>query len=328
MVAVAMAIVAKSVDCDFFLFYPNDVDPINRKIHARVYSNGAWHKEFRDYPDVLNNDGEFLKTAVGAQMVSQIPYTYTVFGGKAVVFDKLSRDDFCKRFVIPYEIVNGVDEAMNFIERNPSIVLKPVYGNQGRSILKISRTSENNFEVLEDHSQQIFSDQQLRDFLTKILTRAFVAQRFINSRTASGIPFDVRVHIQRGKLAKWFITKIYVRLGLSKAITSNIAGGGGLADAKPFLISNFGEELGADIYKRLEHLGLALPEKLQRSYQHNIDAIGLDVGIEPDGALYIFEVNSGPGSKFLYLEHAIHAIDYAKSLAENPKLAYPRSASD
>ena len=56
---------------------------------------------------------------------------------------------------------------------------------------------------------------------------------------------------------------------------------------------------------------------------HNIDALGIDVGIESDGGMYFFEINTFPGAKFFYLEDAIAVVDYARTLALNPDLAFP-----
>ena len=251
--AIACSVYAKSIGCDFYLFNSEDVDPINKTINAKVYKNGQWLREMRDYPDVVDNEGAFVRSEVGRQMFARIPYTYAGFGGKNDVSAWLETDPIFNKFLIPYALINNGAAAINYINRfTTPIILKPVYANQGHDVMRVTLLSDGNYEIVEDHATKVVALQDLSALLNTVVTKPYIAQKYIKSCLSSGIPFDVRIHVRRNKQAQWDIVKTYVRIGLAKMLTSNVAGGGGVADAQTFLRSHLGKTLGDRTYRRLE----------------------------------------------------------------------------
>ncbi|MDR0239622.1 MAG: YheC/YheD family protein, partial [Deltaproteobacteria bacterium] len=248
-------------------------------------------------------------------LLKEIPYNAQLLGGKAKVFQYLSRDEELKKYIIPYDIVRTPDAALRFADAHERIVLKPVRGSQGRKAFSIARVAHGDYELVADHDTTIVSAAELKAKLEKILDRNYIAQRYVASRTSAGMPYDIRVHTCRGKDAKWTIVKVYARCGIAKNLTSNLAGGGASADAEDFLPSHFGPERGRRVYEKIHKLGQMLPERLQKLYDHPLNSLGIDIGVDADDAIYLFEVNSRPGSAGFYLEHAVPVVDYAIHVA-------------
>jgi hypothetical protein len=306
-----MHLVATSVGADFFYFSPADVDLKQRKIRARKYVDGKWERVLVDYPDVIDNGAQFETTDAGKALLKEIPYTMQRLGGKAKVFQYLSRDEKLKNHVIPYDIVREPGAVLRFMDMHERIVLKPVVGSQGGRVYSIAPAARGAYELVADRGRSVVSAAELNAKLEKILDRDCIAQRYVASRTSAGIPYNIRVHTCRGKGARWTIAKVYARFGITKNLTSNDAGGGAEGDAEVFLAVYLGPDRGKRVYEAIQKLGRILPERLQKFYDHPLNALGIDIGVDADDSIYVFEVNACPGPEGLYLEHTIHAVDYA-----------------
>lgn len=124
----------------------------------------------------------------------------------------------------------------------------------------------------------------------------YIIQQGISSLTVSENPFDVRVHILRVG-GKWVTGGIIGKIAPKKNIVTN-----GSAGAHPSLIDNL----------LRVHLGLALDEatalkkQLQTVSIHAAKALeaknpkwceyGLDVGIDANRNVWIYEMNTLPGA--------------------------------
>ncbi len=323
--AVAYTIYARAIGCDCYMFYPADVDLINRKINAHVYRDGKWVDEVREYPDVIDNGDKFLNSTLDKPMLVHTPHTGYLVANKKNISDWIEADPVLRKYMIPYfEIKNGRDAVERIDKSTAPLFFKPTHGSLGQGIMMVSRLSDGNYELTEDKSRKVLTLQELNELMKKTLTKPYIAQRYIKSCLSSGMPFDVRIHVRRDKTTQWHIVKIYARVSLANALTSNLATGGSMMDGKTLLRLHLGKDLGDRTYNRIVELGKIIPERLQRTFRgHNFNALGIDLGIEADGSIFLFEINDYPGSQYFMLEAASYAIDYAKTLAFNPDLAFP-----
>lgn len=135
--------------------------------------------------------------------------------------------------------------------------------------------------------------------------------------TRQGIPFDIRMHVRRNRKAEWSVICLYPRIGEGRSITSNVTAGGSVAPLKAFLEAQFGEVKGREIRKQLLNLAAEMPEHFQALYSDRVlDALGIDIGLDPARRPWLFEINPFPWSSFLDLEAAIVKVGYAIHLAK------------
>src|SRR5699024_518482 len=106
-------------------------------------------------------------------------------------------------------------------------------------------------------------------------------------------PFDCRIHMEKNGDGKWVNAKNYVRIGIGQKVISNVSQGGGISDVKPFLEANFGEQA-KKVHLRINKLAESLPYALEKLRDNKMMTMGMDIGIDKDGSLYLFEVNSAP----------------------------------
>ncbi len=141
-------------------------------------------------------------------------------------------------------------------------------------------------------------------------------QKYIASRTMHGHPFDCRVHVEKDGRGKWVVARSFIRIGIGQKVISNVNQGGGIADLKPFLEANFGEKKGT-IEKKINHLASTLPYKIEELRNTHIMSLGMDVAIDENGKLYLFEVNGAPTTAPLKAEAVMLRTEYYKFILEN-----------
>ena len=139
----------------------------------------------------------------------------------------------------------------------------------------------------------------------------------------SGQVFDFRLHVQKNGEGKWVITTMYPRVAPSGSIIPNINNGGFTNYLDPFLQLDF-QEQAFDIKRLLGHFALSLAQHLDEiqmvKFGEVIDEIGIDVGLDENQKIWVYEVNWRPGCPpafYLELDVVKHTIQYATYIAHN-----------
>lgn len=313
--AKGIAFISKYYDIEFFYFTPESVDLEREIIMGKFLINGEWVEKETGFPDIIDNAPSRPQDRdLYSKLKKKSPMITYRIGDKEKVLSLLQKDSKYSKYLIDSKILTSLDDFNEFVEKYEYIILKPKGGNMGKNIFKCFR-SKNGFCIQTDKvDKNINSEIELNEFLSTFYDK-YQIQEYINSTTFEGHPFDVRLHVQRGKGGSWKIVKIYPRIGLSQKVTSNISQGGGISNLNSFLRNQYIENHN-EIWSELRSLSLSLPRDFQKNYTYTLDALGIDVGIDRNGNLKIFEINTYPGSNFLDLESAIVRVDYYKHLLE------------
>ncbi|MFJ7699715.1 YheC/YheD family protein [Lysinibacillus fusiformis] len=326
----AYAAVAKAEGAQFFYFTPKSVDFAKRSIRAKVYEDGQWKEKTMPFPDVIYNAGSPEKLSVSKEIIDrlkeEIPFTTYSIGNKWNVMKRLKEAKEFEQYLIPSEIVKDADVFHKFINYYKRVVFKPIDGRKGKGIYFITKAGSKNFEVKKDSTNTIYSKPQLDALLKEQLASGtFIMQPYIQSITKSGQVYDFRLHVQKNGEGKWVVTTVYPRIAPNGSIIPNINNGGFTNYLDPFLEQEFKEEA-YNIRRMLEHFSLALAHHLDEiqmeKFGEVIDEIGIDVGLDQQQKIWMYEVNWRPGCPpafYLELDVVINSIRYAMYLAKNPK---------
>ncbi|MCG1210243.1 YheC/YheD family protein [Staphylococcus epidermidis] len=299
---------------NFFYFSPEDVDIRNKKINAQVFKHGKWVRKIVDYPDIVDNEPMKISNKKIYSSLKEISiFTTNPLGGKNKVFNLLKQSKLFDDVLIPYKLVKNIDDILPFLNSYPKILLKPVFSNQGRNIVAIMR-KENKYQLINDNFIKDYKYEELIKHINQnYLNPAHICQPFIESKTKEGYPFDVRLHVRKNTHGQWEKVKIYPRIGIGRNITSNISQGGAISPIVPFLKTNFKNNW-LEIKNKLELLCKTFPSRFESLYNYPLDALGIDLGIDYNGNISLFEVNTYPGQQFFYAEDAEVRVDYFKYL--------------
>ncbi|WP_082732028.1 YheC/YheD family protein [Sporosarcina sp. HYO08] len=325
----AFAAVAKAEGVSFFYFSPGTVNFINRSIRGLIYENGNWQERIMPFPDVIYNAGSPEKLAESKEIIerlkSDIPFTTHSIGNKWSVNHRLKEAKEFSNYLIPSEIVRDTESFFKFLMAFNKVVFKPIDGRKGQGILFISKVNHL-YEIRRNTMNEQMTKQQLYHLIQKHLsTGRFIMQPYIQSVTKSGQVFDFRLHVQKNGKGEWVITTIYPRVAPKGSIIANINNGGFTNYLGPFLQQEFKEEA-YNIQRMLEHFTLSLAHHLDEiqmtQFGEVIDEIGIDIGLDENEKIWIYEVNWRPGCPpafYLELDVVRNTIHYAKYLAENYK---------
>ncbi|MFO1446353.1 YheC/YheD family protein [Bacillus sp. Bva_UNVM-123] len=323
----AYAAVAQAEGAKFFYFSPGTVNFTNRSIRGQVYEDGKWISRVMPFPDVIYNAGSPEKLAKSKDIIqklkNEIPFTTHSIGNKWNMSERLKEAGEFSNYIIPSEIIKNTETFFKFVSGYKKVVFKPIDGRKGKGILFISKNGDG-YEVIKDSNVAYYSRQQLEQLIkTMVSNGTHILQPYIQSVTKSGQIFDFRLHIQKNGEGKWVITTIYPRVAPKGSIIPNINNGGFTNYLDPFLKQEFKDEA-FNIRRTLEHFSLALANHIDElqmiQYGEIVDEIGVDIGLDENHKIWIYEINWRPGCPpafYLELDVVINTIKYAIFLVKN-----------
>lgn len=308
------SVICNNFGVDFFFFNPQDVNFETKTINGQFYINGRWRRQETGFP--LAVDNEVLHDQSFMQALDKECYlTCHFIGSKRQVFERLKKAGGFEDVLIPFIPVKTVTDVYDFMEEHGHVLLKPIVSNQGRDIYTIHWIDEG-VQIYTDSSVEALTKAAFEDFFEKIIKpRGYLAQPFIESKDKQGNPFDIRMHVRKNLYGLWQPAAIYPRIGIGKGITSNISQGGGVSPLKPFLKANYGESW-QQAHETILKVSHWFPKKFEALYDVNFDAFGIDFGLDKNGKLWLFEVNTSPGMKYFFAEDAELRAHYLKYCAE------------
>ncbi|HJV44945.1 MAG TPA: YheC/YheD family protein [Bacillota bacterium] len=267
------------------------VTTIPEYIYDRCFYFGkTYHKRYKSNVEKLQSleNVHFLGIGLkGKWQLNQLIHSHPIFSS----------------FLPPTEIVKNIEQVEIWLSRYPAIILKPISGSLGIGIMKITRKPGNEFSVVgRDYKNQPYthpfsSVAAVRGFLLPLMMKyRYLIQPYLSLSTKQGIPFDLRIFIQKDGSGQWTTTGKAIRAGKKNSITSNLHGGGKAYPFEPFLKQNFSEEVVEQIHSRISIIEKLLPSYLEEQHGPLVE-LGIDIGIDREGTVWLIEVNSRPGRK-------------------------------
>ena len=167
--ALAAALSANMLNCNFLFFNPEDIDLKNKKINGLVLDNGEWIRQISDYPDVIDNSPPRKENkSVYAELEKSIPFTMHRIGNKDYVSSNLIKDDDYKDLVIPYQTLTSEHDIYKMLELYKKIIVKPTGGNRGNGILYIEQVGQTYIVISKDQKMKYEIDD-FNKYISKLI---------------------------------------------------------------------------------------------------------------------------------------------------------------
>lgn len=166
-------------------------------------------------------------------------------------------------------------------------------------MVRIRKIHPRNYHLLgRDMKNRPFSatlsEQHLGTWLGRqLLTSRWIVQPYLHLYTADHRPFDIRVLTQKNGQGEWEVVGKAIRLGHLGGLTSNLHGGGTGVGFIPFIRQHYPEQEKA-IHEQIDELGRKIPPLLESAHGPLLE-LGIDIGVDRKGDIWIIEVNSKPG---------------------------------
>ncbi|WP_180524016.1 YheC/YheD family protein, partial [Staphylococcus haemolyticus] len=266
-----------------------------------------------EFPDVIDNSpSKKISKNIYQELEKTIPFTMHRIGNKDFVNKRLINERYAE-LVIPYRDLKNINDVKEMLSVHSRIIIKPSGGNRGKGISYIEK-KDDKYTIRAAENINTYNETEVEKYIYKLTNKNYIVQKYISSVTKSSLPFDIRIHVRRGEGGNWQSVKIYPRIGSGRSVESNLSQGGSIAKIVPFLKYNFAEKWKV-ILDELRKLAKEFPVYFQKGYDYELDALGLDIGIDENGKLWLFEVNSFPGCTMFELDAQEVAMKYAKYLA-------------
>jgi len=316
------SLVAKAYGMELIYMRPKDINIEEKKVYGKVLVNNKWVDKKTDIPPFIDAAPYCFMRKNKEKMDFLRKTTFLSDNRRNVVTKEmlqntLSKDEQFSYLMIPTHKIKNFKDMNSYLHDYQKIVLKPGKGLRGKGIYIIEKKDNDLFTIGFNKEKWDADVNALEEFFYNTVSgKNYILQKYVTSRTPQGDPFDCRVHVEKDGTGKWAVAKIYVRIGIGQSVISNVNQGGGISDPKEFLKANFNGQQ-EEIYQNLLKLGTQIPKKMEQLRGTHIMSLGLDIGIDTNGKLYLFEVNDGPSTKAVISEVAFLRSNYYLYVLEN-----------
>lgn len=319
--AYTYASIAKMEGIEFFFFSSKRVNLETKTIMGLTYEDGKWIEKEYPYPDVIINVvGPKTKKQkdIYYQLKKSIPFTSFPVGTKLSVYNRIKKGKLFAKYLLPYAKVKKAIDVLKFLNHHSQVIIKPISGNHGNSILHIEEYNDT-YIVKEEEVIKKMNRLELLDYISELLeNNKMLIQKYVSCKRKTGEPYDIRLHLQKDKDGKWLNTIVYPKIGCKDRITTNLGQGGQITSLDNFLLKEFDDDY-FNIKRYLEVFALQFADHFDSLYNHEFDELGIDIGVDENAKIWIYEVNWRPGHLYIESKAALNAIMFACYIASQKK---------
>jgi len=221
--------------------------------------------------------------------------------GKWEVYNILHRHPDIKPYLPETARVRDVQDLLSHLRQKGDVVIKPLGGSLGRNVVRIRKSFADTVHLSgrnafnRPFSATVREGQLVRWLRRKLATSRWVVQPFLHLYTGDFRPFDIRVLTQKNGQGQWEVVGKAVRRGQLGGVTSNLHGGGEGIGFHAFMKRHFPEKA-KEIEQNIDALSRKIPPLLEAHHGPLVE-LGIDIGVDRNGNVWLIEVNSKPGRK-------------------------------
>ncbi|ASS74499.1 hypothetical protein CIG75_05480 [Tumebacillus algifaecis] len=198
------------------------------------------------------------------------------------------------------------------LKSHQSVYLKPVLGSAGQGIIEIRTQEDGNYLV-----RAVKYGKDKRSFTRVLGTAGMLAfvraerhrQRYILQAGCELLwidkgKIDLRTHLQRNQQGEWEVVALIVKRGSPGSIVSNYHAGGSVHSW--YWLKRWAKDNDFELPRRRELFQLSVA--ICNAYADKspyLSSLGLDLGIDEVGKIWLLDVNARPGRNILEQEQKI-----------------------
>ncbi|OXM15265.1 YheC/YheD family protein [Paenibacillus herberti] len=295
----------------FFGFTPRDINWLDETVNGYFLNpDGSWYRKTVPLPDVVYNRLPSRKAETGSQISSLrerfvrkgIPFFNWSFFNKADVYKLLDKDVEALRH-LPESISGPSDEKIReLLEKHHFVYFKPSGGSLGAGIYRLTyHPKKGYFARYRNGGKNVLLRFGNFEELMRILHarhgssfESYVVQQGIRLVEIDGCPLDFRFHMHKNGQNEWVTAGIGAKKAGKGSVTTHIKNGGSLMTPGSALSRTFGTQAD-EVLEKAKRVAVKMSEAIERNYPHRLGELGLDLGIDKDGDVWMFEANAKPG---------------------------------
>ncbi len=308
---VYLSSIGKRLPAQYFIFTPGCINWSNHTVRGYVWHNGGigrgwWSSSAFPLPDVVYDR---ISTRVAQtrckstrQRLMNLPHLHYFnpsFLNKWRVHQLLAANEQLNRYLPETQVLN-LANLTAMANKYQVLYLKPSNGSLGSRIIKVTSGEHNWHYTIYSHGRHSGQASSPAGFLKATRTtrgkRSYIVQQGLDLDTYCGNPFDMRIIFQKDGEGKWQISKKFARVAPRGSSIANLSRGGTAETSHRIMVRIFkgNRQIIKEKNRELKELCLMVAETLETNSQKNYGELGLDIGIDKAGRLWIIEVNSKP----------------------------------
>lgn len=295
-----LALACKNIGLEIVYFTPEDVVTGKNKVYGKVFLEGVWESITTDLPSFIDVEPtlfeieEYKKVMRYIQKNSKLSLDRPYIIPKGELQLTLVKSKKLKRFAIPTKKPLSFEDLLDYLKKEKTIVVKSACDQVEGEVYKIQNDSHNTFILkFRNKTNEISKEELKKLYIEKSFSNNYHVQKYITSQSIKGNPICCRIHLEKNEEGKWEVARKFVRVGVGQTIESDTSLGGGKSELETFLRSSH-RERSKEIYQDIKELANIAPSIIENLTGTTLMNMGLDIGIDRDGKLYVFDIDSNP----------------------------------
>ncbi|MCU7740699.1 MULTISPECIES: YheC/YheD family protein [Priestia] len=221
---------------------------------------------------------------------------------KLDVYEVIKKDSYLSSYIPPTTPIESVEQLVQLLRTNDSLMIKPANGSQGKGIVKLrqrGREIEASYQQNDIVNTILFSSfQEFKSWFTKTTHDVlYIAQPHISFFPYERTPFDIRLLLQKGNDGAWKEIGRGIRQGERDSIVTNVSSG---ASIVPFenLLPRIPRVHRQYVMDEINTICKTIPSVLEDHFP-SLFELGIDLCISRDFSIWILDLNSKPGRKIV-----------------------------
>lgn len=297
-----------------YVFSPLDIDWKDLSVTGYWLDGKRWTKSRVPLPDVLYDQIISRTYENRSDVAPERQRLYKLLAPRCFnpgYFDKwqvhqwLQGSARTKSYVPDAAIFQSVEQAAGFLYRHPDVYMKPVHGSLGIGIIRVQRRSDGRVYYQMKTKEGGLRQGQvgtistfLKRYQGRLKKGPYLLQKALWLRTYQGRPFDIRLLLQKDSTGRWQRTKSFCRIAQQGQITSNLSTGGDALAVKQLLKDVLRDDKKVTkVMKSLNAIAEAVPAVIEKEVGGTLGELGLDLGLDDFGRIWVIEVNAKPWKK-------------------------------
>ncbi|MCA0755348.1 YheC/YheD family protein [Paenibacillus sp. N4] len=294
-----------------FGFTPSDINWQQETINGYFLNpQGGWYRKIVPLPDVVYNRLPSRKAETSASINAlrerfvrrKIPFFNWSFFNKADVYKLLDKDPEALEH-LPESVSGPTPEKIKeLLEKHQFLYFKPTAGSLGAGIYRLTYNPKRGYfaRYRKGNENVLLRFTSFSSMMRMIQARHgsnlnhYVVQQGIRLAEIDSCPLDFRFHMHKNGKNEWVTAGIGAKKAGRGSVTTHVKNGGSLMTPEQALSKTFGTQAGS-VLEKAKQVAVKLSEAIERNYPHRLGELGLDIGIDKDGEIWMFEANAKPG---------------------------------
>ncbi|ASS75545.1 hypothetical protein CIG75_11480 [Tumebacillus algifaecis] len=257
-----------------------------------VVYNRVPHRRAETLPDVKRCKERLERMGV--------PMFNERFLNKNEMYRWLSGDKRSSTYIPETERMRTADGLQRFCLKHQLIYLKPTGGSLGMGIYQVERDKQGYLVRYKREKNHVTTRFVNAEAVLQFVRRrshpksTYLMQQGIRMMEYQGRKTDFRVHLHKNSVGAWEAAGIGAKVAGSTSVTTHVHNGGRVVAGDKVLRAWYGERA-EQMKARIVEVSIRVADVIQGLLKGESGEFGLDVALDKDGQVWVFETNAKPG---------------------------------